>query len=642
MLFQRTKYKRMLQTIHEEKLRVEAERQQLLLKQKQNNSAVKLQSVARMKLACLLASKIRLEQQKKKELFLNKQAVKIQSQVRMLQAVAWKMKLKTAREIVTQQSCIKIQSIVRMRLGYDVYQKKKQLHVEKNAIRLQSFVRMYQTKLMFTKTLFLHKQQIVANGFEFALHKYLVKVNAINMLKKYYAFKTLEHQIGNAIKIQSAIRQFLANRLVNGMRIELKEQALLLKVEAERKRLERYNNLRTQNAIKIQTQIRMHIAKQHMLKLYIEKYNRQRDAASIKIQSMYRRHKAVLTRKHLKESHQRNAAIVIQCFHRRTSAMRQLDDLLLAHLQHLNDTAIKLQCHIRRFLAICQLEDLKSERDNSAAVAIQRLARQYLARCTLLRKRKEKYETKLYNSSTKIQTIARGFMARQHAHHLRLKRVELKAQQQRAVEALAMIKSGHKWGQARKRINARRKQQQYQNPKPAWGITNTNNNNSMGNFIGGNSIMGITPTRPTSKKNININIGKSPREMKVNHTRHGENVSQKSKLKTAPHLTKKKTKLNANAYNSVFPKIKRPIIGNSTKSKSAPAAIQQSCGRTKIIATTKLKLHSKTNKPTKKKSNNVVCSNKDRSPRVGGRNGRTARNSDKTIIQQNSAVNWFS
>ena len=356
---------------------------------------------------------------------------------------------------------------------------------------------------------------------------------------------------------------------------------------------------------------------------------------------MYRQYKGVLILNKLKQERNKTAAIVIQCFRRRIVAMRLLDQMLLEHLELVNNTAITLQKYIRRYLAMCTLDDLKYERNENASIVIQTCIRKYLAICIVMSKRKEKQDKVLYDASLKIQCIIRGALARKYAHQLRVKKAKMKAQQQRAVEALAMIKSGHKWGQARKRIDASRQQHSnmYQNPKPAWGIISNNKNNKndrgsqFANFVGSNSIMGITPTRPTSNnKNKNSNIGKSPRKMKANHVRKSESVMNKKKMKHSQN----------NINGASLPKIKRPIIGNSTKSKSAP---MQSVGRAKMIATTKLKLHSK-NKKAKHNINSRGSSNKGRSPRVrnnGG--GRMIRGSNgaggKSLGQQNSAVNWF-
>ena len=93
---------------------------------------------------------------------------------------------------------------------------------------------------------------------------------------------------------------------------------------------------------------------------------------------------------------------------------------------------------------------------------------------------------------------------------LRAKRAEMAAQQRRAQEALAMIKSGRKWGHVRKRIGDRRKVSE--KPKPAWGI-------NMDNGKLGTNFTGITPTRPLSMHSSQSGgaavRGKSPRKVKL-------------------------------------------------------------------------------------------------------------------------------
>ena len=121
--------------------------------------------------------------------------------------------LKEARKCFVSASATKIQSIVRMALVRIVFLKKKEKHMHSCATQIQSIYRMHRCKVVFKNAVRLRKQQVIANGFEFTLHSYLVKINAIKMAKRLLTHMQQMKENNGAITIQSWIRRFKAMQL---------------------------------------------------------------------------------------------------------------------------------------------------------------------------------------------------------------------------------------------------------------------------------------------------------------------------------------------------------------------------------------------------------------------------------------------
>ena len=442
-----------------------------------------------MKLAKVRVHEVQLDRRQKQENAKSNAAIKIQSSVRMVLAKGHLKQLRDAHKRLVLTSATKIQSIVRMKLNRIEFLRTKEKRMTLCATRIQSLYRMHRCKMALKNAALLRKQQLVASGFEFTLHSYLVKLKAVKMAKRLLSHIQQRKENDAAVLIQSLIRQRLALQLVQRMKKQKEEEEELQRQEEERARKKQQVLLRTQMAIKIQSIARVFLARRKLLALYMAKYNRQRRNASITIQGMYRTCIARRRLNALKLERDNNASIVIQCFQRRISAMRKMDSLLLEHLEHINAKATRIQTCVRRYLGMCLLADMQFEQNVHAATTIQSYVRRHLAQCAAFRKRVARRNKELYEASVKIQCMVRCAMAKNMLTKLRTKRAELAAQQRRAQEALAMIKSGRKWGRARKQLSDRGKSSE--RPRPAWGI-------NMDNSKLGATFTGITPTRPPS------------------------------------------------------------------------------------------------------------------------------------------------
>ena len=177
------------------------------------------------------------------------------------------------------------------------------------ATQIQSIYRMHRCKVAFKNAARLRKQQVIANGFEFTLHSYLVKINAIKMAKRLLTHMQQMKENNGAITIQSWIRRFKAMQLLQRLKTAKKEEQLLKRREEERLRKRQQLILRGQKATKIQSIARAFLAKKEFLAMYMAKYNEQRRNASIKIQSMYRRHNAEKKLQALKQERETRPAL---------------------------------------------------------------------------------------------------------------------------------------------------------------------------------------------------------------------------------------------------------------------------------------------------------------------------------------------
>lgn len=240
----------------------------------------------------------------------------------------------------------------------------------------------------------------------------LVRENAATTIQK--SWRTYKLQKYNTkkylpkiVKIQSCLRICLA-----------KKQLQTLKRE-------KLSKLQKSSAIIIQSQIRKYLAQKRLKQLKLEKLQ---ISAAIKIQSNFRRKLAEKELQVLKRERLENiSALKIQCWARTISAIKTLKILKLEKLQA--TSALKIQCWWRQHLAGKKLAILKLEKLKTfSALKIQCFWRQKSAKLKLNRLKLEAAEKyKQQSAAIKIQYYIKSWLRKLQAEKLKRQQAQLAA-----------------------------------------------------------------------------------------------------------------------------------------------------------------------------------------------------------------------
>jgi curved DNA-binding protein CbpA len=440
----------------------------------------------------------------------------------------------------------------------------------------------------------------------------------------------------SAIVIQALVRRHIAFQYTEGLRnvkMSIKIQTWfrwqLARQTVLQLKLERQKCVEFYSASRIQCAFRRRLAKQKMqalkqkrfigLVVKCQSYFRKEQAirrcntermqrlkrlkidSATKIQCKIRQRNARNRKRFLLATLQTASATTIQKTWRRHLACKALNRLRVERQMFLNESARKMQTIVRMHLAYVLKSSLAFDRDTNAATVLQCLVRCTMAKTAVARRREQQHDKILFESATTIQKHVRGFIGRRFAAKHKLWRRELAEQQQIAMSALQLIKSGKKWGVVRKKIkeqNQWRQDEQHRSSsgKKAWQNTSMRNGTvgGLGLSIGGV----VKPSRPTTGAKFGTS---SPRKGKLVPS---VKSSRRANSRKKPAVSR--TYGGPGALPSIQ-KTKRP----TGSSKSAPAA---SATRGALIATKRVQLQN-----TSKRTSKTKYSSRKRSAAVSSK-----------------------